>query len=84
MNNFNTGIEEETSDKSPNLSDLEDSFSATTEEAEIPKRPKSGLYFLLDWNTFLEVGEEGKKDRVNLRFQPKAGDRTRFIPIKIP
>ena len=68
-----------------NLTDLEDSFGGSTPEPDpvLPTRPKTGLYFLVDWNTFLEVGEEGK-EKVNLRFSPKVGDRSRFIPVKIP
>ncbi|XP_015605631.1 uncharacterized protein LOC107272715 isoform X1 [Cephus cinctus] len=68
-----------------NLAALADSFGGTTAAPDpvLPTRRRSGLYFLVDWNTFLEVGEEGK-DKVNLRFQPKVGDRTRFIPVTVP
>lgn len=68
-----------------NFAALEESFGGSTAAPDpvLPTRPRSGLYFLVDWNTFLEVGEDGK-DKVNLRFQPKVGDRTRFIPVKIP
>lgn len=72
--------------KNTNISDLEDSFGGSTAKPDpvIPTRPKTGLYFLVDWNSFLEVGEEGNKDRVSLKFAPKAGDRTRFLPVQIP
>ncbi|XP_066602990.1 uncharacterized protein [Prorops nasuta] len=68
-----------------NLDALADSFGGSTEAPDpvLPTKRRSGLYFLVDWNTFLEVGEEGK-DKINLRFQPKVGDRSRFIPVMIP
>lgn len=70
-----------------NLVALEESFGGTTRAPDpaLPKKPKNGLYFLVDWNTFLEVGggdEDGEK--VNLRFQPKAGDKSRFLPVTVP
>lgn len=69
----------------PNIDDLVDSFGGSTAKPDpvLPTPRKSGLYFLVDWNTFLEVGEEDK-DKVNLRFAPKVGDRTRFIPVVVP
>ncbi|XP_014477128.1 PREDICTED: mucin-5AC [Dinoponera quadriceps] len=68
-----------------NLAVLEESFGGTTRAPDpvLPTRPRSGLYFLVDWNTFLEVGEDDK-DKVNLRFEPKVGDRSRFLPVTIP
>lgn len=81
-----TKAADDSSSTNTNISDLEDSFGGSTAEPDpvVPTRPKTGLYFLVDWNSFLEVGEEGGKDRVNLRFAPKVGDRTRFLPVKIP
>lgn len=67
---------------STSFSDLEDSFGGETLPAE-PPRPKTGLYFLVDWNSFLQVGDE-EKNMVNLRFAPKVGDRTRFLPVRVP
>ncbi|XP_033207914.1 uncharacterized protein DDB_G0284459 isoform X2 [Belonocnema kinseyi] len=69
----------------PNLTALEESFGGTTKKPDpvVPTRRRTGLYFLVDWNTFLEVGEEGK-DKVNLKFQPKVGDRTRFVKVTVP
>ncbi|XP_043288253.1 uncharacterized protein [Venturia canescens] len=71
--------------ESSNLDSLADSFGGTTSAPDpvLPTPRKTGLYFLVDWNTFLEVGEEDM-GKVNLRFQPKAGDRTRFIPVTVP
>ncbi|XP_015179176.1 PREDICTED: uncharacterized protein LOC107067835 [Polistes dominula] len=68
-----------------NLRDLENSFGGSTRAPDpvLPTRRKTGLYFLVDWNTFLEVGEEGS-EKINLRFQPKVGDRSRFLPITVP
>ncbi|XP_014210010.1 cell wall protein DAN4 [Copidosoma floridanum] len=89
FDNFNlddyTTTEDSAKNSNVNLSDLEDSFGGSTSEPDpvLPTRPKTGFYFLVDWNSFLEVGEDGK-DKVSLRFAPKVGDRTRFIPVKIP
>lgn len=70
---------------SANLAALEESFGGTTRAPDpvLPTKRRSGLYFLVDWNTFLEVGDEDS-EKVNLRFQPKVGDRTRFLPISVP
>ncbi|KAF7992390.1 hypothetical protein HCN44_001715 [Aphidius gifuensis] len=69
----------------PNIDDLADSFGGSTAEPDpvLPTPKKSGLYFLVDWNSFLEVGEDGK-DKVNLRFAPKVGDKSRFVPVSVP
>ena len=86
INQFVNKSEEVTDQKSSNANtaDLEESFGGSTEEPDpvVPTRPKTGVYFLVDWNTFLRVGEEGK-DQVNLRFAPKVGDRSRFRSIQI-
>ncbi|XP_011310709.1 uncharacterized protein [Fopius arisanus] len=68
----------------PSLVDLADSFGGTTAAPDpvLPTPRRSGLYFLVDWNSFLEVGEE--ENKVNLRFTPKAGDGSRFIPVVVP
>ncbi|XP_076659709.1 uncharacterized protein LOC143363018 [Halictus rubicundus] len=75
----------EVSSSSSNLVALEESFGGTTSapDTSLPPKRKNGLYFLVDWNTFLEVGEEDK-EKINLRFQPKVGDRTRFLPVTVP
>ncbi|KAK1123090.1 hypothetical protein K0M31_008723 [Melipona bicolor] len=74
-----------TSTSTPNLMVLEESFGGTTKEPDtaLPPRRKNGLYFLVDWNSFLEVGED-EKEKVNLRFAPKVGDRARFLPVTVP
>ncbi|KAK6645310.1 hypothetical protein RUM43_001586 [Polyplax serrata] len=80
-----------TTEETPNLEALKDSFgggetASDTEDVDSalpPKRP-NGLYLLLDWNSFLEVGTEDDKRRVNLRFQPKIGDSRNFLPISVP
>lgn len=70
---------------SKNLADLEESFGGTTRAPDpvLPAKRKNGLYFLVDWNSFLEVGEEDS-EKVNLRFAPKVGDRSRFLPVTVP
>lgn len=71
----------------PNLQALEESFGApidpSTIDESLPPPRKNGLYFLVDWNSFLEVGEDGK-DKVVIRFDPKVGDPSRFIPVTVP
>lgn len=73
----------------PNLKDLEDSFGGaanTDPPATIPaptSGPKTGFYYLLDWNSFLDIDDQ-KGKRVNLRFQPKAGDPQQFIHVAVP
>lgn len=80
-----TSSEDSATTAASNLMALEESFGGTTKEPDpvLPPRRKSGLYFLVDWNSFLEVGEEDK-EKVNLRFQPKVGDRSRFLPVSVP
>ncbi|XP_043251744.1 uncharacterized protein LOC122397008 [Colletes gigas] len=80
-----TSTTEASSTAASNLIALEESFGGTTREpdVELPPRRKSGLYFLVDWNSFLEVGEDNK-DKINLRFQPKVGDRSRFLSVTVP
>lgn len=68
-----------------NLSDVDDSFSSGADpvtEEPLPPPRRNGFYFLSDWNSFLEVGEEPNK--VVIRYDPKVGDPSRFIPINVP
>lgn len=85
-----TKKEEETTTeepKNPPISALEESFgggvTTKAEDATLPPPRKTGFYYLVDWNTFLEVGEEGK-NRVNIRFSPRAGDPSRFLKVTVP
>ncbi|XP_032684828.1 mucin-5AC isoform X2 [Odontomachus brunneus] len=75
----------ESTSASVNLAALEESFGGTTRAPDpvLPTKPRSGLYFLVDWNSFLEVGEDNS-EKVDLKFQPKAGDRSRFLPVTVP
>ncbi|CAH1122858.1 unnamed protein product [Ceutorhynchus assimilis] len=70
-----------------NNQDLLDSFggqpeTATTKTEIITPTPKSGFYFLLDWNSFLEVDNLNGK-RVNVKIQPKFGDPKRFLNVSV-
>lgn len=87
-----TTTEATNQDKGPSLTDLADSFGGSTETTPgevsvsdtLPTKKPNGLYFLLDWNTFLDVGEEGNSRRVNLRFNPRLGNRRDFLPVTVP
>uniref|UniRef100_A0A182P5S1 Uncharacterized protein n=1 Tax=Anopheles epiroticus TaxID=199890 RepID=A0A182P5S1_9DIPT len=67
---------------------LEDSFPSSdlagdpVNEEPLPPPRKNGFYFLYDWNSFLEVGEEPNK--VIIRYNPRAGDPSRFLPVTVP
>ncbi|GLV35269.1 uncharacterized protein CBL_01581 [Carabus blaptoides fortunei] len=75
--------------KNGNLAALEESFGGPSgvgtqiEDASLPPPRKTGFYYLVDWNTFLEVGEEGR-NKVNIRFSPQAGDASRFLKVTVP
>ncbi|KAL0124301.1 hypothetical protein PUN28_006269 [Cardiocondyla obscurior] len=83
--NTTTPAPESSASASSNLEALEESFGGSTRAPDpvLPTKRRNGLYFLVDWNTFLEVGEEDS-EKVNLRFQPKVGDRSRFLPVNVP
>lgn len=83
-------------DNNPSLSQLAESFGGgetasnpppipSVDESETPKsdRPRNGLYFYVDWNSFLTVNE-GQKNQVNLRFSPKAGNPAHFLKVNVP
>ncbi|KAJ8971412.1 hypothetical protein NQ314_000722 [Rhamnusium bicolor] len=57
-----------------------DSFGGNDEENATPEKPRNGFYFLLDWNTFLEVDDQNGR-RVNLRLQPKVGNPKQFFDV---
>lgn len=67
---------------------LEDSFGGNDSgldpvpDEKLPPPRRNGFYFFSDWNSFLEVGED--PDKVVVRFDPKLGDSSRFIPVEIP
>ncbi|CAG9788290.1 unnamed protein product [Diatraea saccharalis] len=75
-----------TSDTGPSIADLEDSFGGAAPvqpgDSELPPPRKNGFYWMLDWNSFLEVGDGDTK--VNIHFEPKLGDPQMFIPVNVP
>lgn len=73
-----------TEDK-PSVADLEDSFGGSNAETTTsrPAPKHNGFYYLVDWNTFLDIDNQ-KGKRVNLRFQPKVGDPKRFLSVSVP
>ncbi|CAG9788291.1 unnamed protein product [Diatraea saccharalis] len=76
----------ETSDTGASIADLEDSFGGAAPvqpgDSELPPPRKNGFYWMLDWNSFLEVGDGDTK--VNIHFEPKLGDPQMFIPVNVP
>ncbi|EEZ99508.1 hypothetical protein TcasGA2_TC000089 [Tribolium castaneum] len=71
---------------SVSMNDLLESFGGSSTETQTPEpatNSHNGLYFLFDWNSFLEVDDQAGR-RVNLRFQPKIGDPKRFISVTVP
>ncbi|XP_050081720.1 mucin-5AC [Anopheles aquasalis] len=77
-----------TTESARNAALLEESFPSAdlagdpVNEEPLPPPRRTGFYFLYDWNTFLEVGEEPNK--VIIRYNPKAGDPSRFLPVNVP
>lgn len=61
---------------------LEDEIEPIDDPEPLPPPRRSGFYMLFDWNSFLEVGEDPEK--VVIRFDPKIGDPSRFLPINVP
>lgn len=77
----------EASSEGPSIEDLESSFGGSNadddpSQAELPPPRRNGFYYMVDWNSFLEVGDGDTK--VNIRFNPKLGDPHRFIPVTVP
>lgn len=73
------------------LKDLEDSFGGTSHSKDVkqdaPTTPRTGFYYLLDWNSFLELDNQesgAERRRVSLQFRPKAGDPSRFLSVTVP
>jgi hypothetical protein len=61
---------------------LEDEIEPIEDPEPLPPPRRSGFYMLFDWNSFLEVGEDPGK--VVIRFDPKIGDPSRFLPVNVP
>lgn len=61
---------------------LEDEIDPIDDPEPLPPPRRSGFYMLFDWNSFLEVGEDPEK--IVIRFDPKVGDPSRFLPITVP
>ncbi|XP_021928895.1 uncharacterized protein LOC110834251 isoform X2 [Zootermopsis nevadensis] len=87
----NSSTAESTQDPGPSLTDLADSFgggetaSADTSVVDaLPAKRPNGLYFLLDWNTFLDVGDDLTGRKVNLGFNPRVGNSRDFLPVTVP
>lgn len=74
------------SDSGASLADLEESFGGAAPEqpgdSQLPPPRKNGFYWMVDWNSFLEVGDGDTK--VNIRFEPKLGDPQMFLPVNVP
>lgn len=73
--------------RSASADELIDSFPNDTDpdkelDESLPPPRRNGFYFLADWNSFLEVGQD--EEKVIIRFDPKVGDPNRFIPVQIP
>ncbi|CAH0625658.1 unnamed protein product [Chrysodeixis includens] len=73
-------------DPGASIADLADSFGGAAPslpgDSELPPPRKNGFYWMLDWNSFLEVGDGDTK--VNIRFEPKLGDPQMFLPVTVP
>lgn len=73
-------------DSGASITDLEDSFGGPLPsqpgDSQLPPPRKNGFYWMLDWNSFLEVGDGDTK--VNIRFEPKLGDPQMFLPVNVP
>lgn len=61
---------------------LEDELDPIDDPAPLPPPRRSGFYMLVDWNSFFEVGED--ENKIKVRFDPKIGDPSRFLPVTIP
>ncbi|KAL1138862.1 hypothetical protein AAG570_008924 [Ranatra chinensis] len=73
-----TSTTEAATERTPSFDDLNESFGGPVTTTARP----NGLYFLLDWNTFLNVGTEERK--VELNFSPKVGNPSLFLPVNVP
>ncbi|XP_055607956.1 uncharacterized protein DDB_G0284459-like [Uranotaenia lowii] len=73
-------------DSAARFTALEESFGGGSvdpvAQEPLPQPRRNGFYFLADWNSFLEVGEDPNKVVIN--FRPQAGDPSRFLPVNVP
>ncbi|CAG4959464.1 unnamed protein product [Parnassius apollo] len=85
-NEFKNAAVAADNDTGASISDLEESFGgaapAEPGDSVLPPPRKNGFYWMLDWNSFLEVGDGDTK--VNIRFEPKLGDPQMFLPVNVP
>ncbi|XP_058446939.1 mucin-2 isoform X2 [Malaya genurostris] len=81
-----SGSSSSSSSESAKLNTYEDSFGGydvdPVAQQPLPQPSRNGFYFLADWNSFLEVGEDPNKVIIN--FRPRAGDPSRFLPVNVP
>lgn len=77
-----TTTEEPSSVTEEKKNSLEDEIEPIEDPEPLPPPRRSGFYMLLDWNSFLEVGED--PDKISVRFDPKIGDPSRFLPVSVP
>lgn len=76
------------SESGPSVSQLEESFGGTAhtvnvKQEEPPATPRTGFYFLADWNSFLEVDDQEGR-RVSIKFAPKVGNARNFLAVNVP
>lgn len=69
-------------DEQEKKNSLEDEIEPIEDPEPLPPPRRSGFYMLFDWNSFLEVGED--PDKIVVRFDPKIGDPSRFLPVNVP
>ena len=69
--------------KEVNVEDLESSFGGGGQNEESStSKPHTGFFYFVNWNSFLKVGEDDEpyESKVDLKFNPKKGDPSRFLP----
>ncbi len=62
---------------------LMESFGGNMTEDVSTPRP-NGLYFFVDWNTFMNVGMPDDSNMVHVKFSPRVGNPRNFVPITLP
>ncbi|XKL59048.1 hypothetical protein PGB90_000064 [Kerria lacca] len=87
--NENADMSIRATENNASFSDLEASFGGSEMMSEeppvddLPTLKPNGLYFYLDWNTFLNVGE-ADRNPIRIRFSPRAGNPRHFLNITVP